>query len=158
MTKTTTSGCPTTTGTAADVDPPPAPATATGETTIHLHQYGHPPERYSLSRIVPQMQTGTQCSNITSCFLVYSWMCLFNVTHNPPCVPRERKNDPAQTYDAQSSLHSALNHALGLSKGNWLIPPLHVVCRNTSRVPRELTNSRENERRHSRRVPKTMER
>jgi len=40
----------------------------------------------------------------------------------------------AQTYEAQSSLHSALNHALGSSKGNWLIPALHVVCRNTHRA------------------------
>lgn len=43
-------------------------------------------------------------------------------------------NDLAQTYEAQSSLHSALNHALGSSKGNWLIPALHVVCRNTHRT------------------------
>ena len=44
------------------------------------------------------------------------------------------KNDLAQTYEAQASLHSALNHALGSSKGNWLIPALHVVCRNTHRA------------------------
>ncbi|KAL9190997.1 hypothetical protein ACHAXT_000703 [Thalassiosira profunda] len=43
-------------------------------------------------------------------------------------------NDLAQTYEAQASLHSALNHALGSSKGNWLIPALHVVCRNTHRA------------------------
>lgn len=44
------------------------------------------------------------------------------------------KNNPEQTYEAQSSLHSALNHILGSSKGNWLIPALHVVCRNTHRA------------------------
>ena len=44
------------------------------------------------------------------------------------------KNDLAQTYEAQSALHSAVNHALGSSKGNWLIPALHVVCRNTHRA------------------------
>mmetsp|Transcript_10615 Transcript_10615/g.22483 ORF Transcript_10615/g.22483 Transcript_10615/m.22483 type:complete len:412 (-) Transcript_10615:36-1271(-) len=45
-----------------------------------------------------------------------------------------QSNDLAQTYEAQSSLHSALNHALGSSKGNWLVPALHVVCRNTHRA------------------------
>jgi hypothetical protein len=45
-----------------------------------------------------------------------------------------RKKNPEQTYEAQSSLHSALNHLLGSSKGNWLIPALHVVCRNTHRA------------------------
>ena len=47
------------------------------------------------------------------------------------CERQYKKNDLAQTYEAQSSLHSAINHALGSSKGNWLIPALHVVCRNT---------------------------
>eukprot|EP00804_Cyclotella_cryptica_P011418 CCRYP_016373-RA/>CCRYP_016373-RA protein AED:0.23 eAED:0.23 QI:91/1/1/1/0.71/0.62/8/5682/412 len=42
--------------------------------------------------------------------------------------------NPEQTYEAQSSLHSAFNHILGSSKGNWLIPALHVVCRNTHRA------------------------
>jgi hypothetical protein len=44
------------------------------------------------------------------------------------------KNDLEGAYEAQSSLHSALNHALGSCKGNWLIPALHVVCRNTHRT------------------------
>lgn len=44
------------------------------------------------------------------------------------------QNDVEQTYEAQSSLHSAVNHLLGSSKGNWLIPALHVVCRNTHRA------------------------
>jgi len=43
-------------------------------------------------------------------------------------------NNLARTYESQSSVHSALNHALGSSKGNWLIPALHVVCRNTHRA------------------------
>ena len=37
-------------------------------------------------------------------------------------------------YDAQASLHSALNRLLGSSEGNWLIPALIVVCKNTHRV------------------------
>eukprot|EP00584_Thalassiosira_punctigera_P026439 CAMPEP_0172577488 /NCGR_PEP_ID=MMETSP1067-20121228/138258_1 /TAXON_ID=265564 ORGANISM="Thalassiosira punctigera, Strain Tpunct2005C2" /NCGR_SAMPLE_ID=MMETSP1067 /ASSEMBLY_ACC=CAM_ASM_000444 /LENGTH=412 /DNA_ID=CAMNT_0013370175 /DNA_START=1078 /DNA_END=2316 /DNA_ORIENTATION=- len=45
-----------------------------------------------------------------------------------------QSNDLAQIYEAQSSLHSSLNHVLGSSKGNWLIPALHVVCRNTHRA------------------------
>eukprot|EP01082_Thalassiosira_pseudonana_P011606 g10627.t1 g10627 contig4:2224014-2226051(-) len=45
-----------------------------------------------------------------------------------------RANDLEGAYEAQSSLHSALNHALGSCKGNWLIPALHVVCRNTHRT------------------------
>ena len=49
-------------------------------------------------------------------------------------LPRSTKNDMARTYESQSSLHSAVNHALGSSKGNWLIPALHVVCRNTHKV------------------------
>lgn len=44
------------------------------------------------------------------------------------------QKDLSQAYEAQSSLHSAINHALGSSKGNWLIPALHVVCRNTHRA------------------------
>ena len=44
------------------------------------------------------------------------------------------KNDLTPTYEAQSSLHSALNHTFGSYKGNWLIPALHVVCRNTHRA------------------------
>lgn len=47
---------------------------------------------------------------------------------------RSTKNDMARTYESQSSLHSAVNHALGSSKGNWLIPALHVVSRNTHKV------------------------
>ena len=44
------------------------------------------------------------------------------------------KKHPEQTYEAQSALHSAFNHILGSSKGNWLIPALHIVCRNTHRA------------------------
>jgi len=31
-------------------------------------------------------------------------------------------------------LHSALNHTLSSTKGNWLIPGIHTVCRNTHRA------------------------
>ncbi len=44
------------------------------------------------------------------------------------------KNDLASTYEAQSSLHSAINHNLSSTKGNWLIPGIHTVCRNTHRA------------------------
>jgi len=37
-------------------------------------------------------------------------------------------------YEAQSSFHSAFNHTFGSYKGNWLIPALHVVCRNTHKA------------------------
>lgn len=61
-----------------------------------------------------------------------------------------QSNDPAQTYEAQSSLHSALNHALGSSKGNWLIPALHVVCRNTHRAAALADESTGNRNDHAR--------
>ena len=34
-------------------------------------------------------------------------------------------------YQAQSSLHAALNHIFAASSGNLLVPALHTVCRNT---------------------------
>jgi hypothetical protein len=34
-------------------------------------------------------------------------------------------------YEAQASLHSALNHIFSSSLGNWLVPALHETCRNT---------------------------
>jgi len=43
-------------------------------------------------------------------------------------------NDLSSTYEAQSSLHSAINHNLSSTKGNWLIPGIHTVCRNTHRA------------------------
>ena len=39
--------------------------------------------------------------------------------------------DAEQCYQAQSSLHAAFNHIFGSSSGNWLVPALHTVCRNT---------------------------
>lgn len=39
-----------------------------------------------------------------------------------------------QCYEAQSSLHSSFNHLFATSSGNWLVPALHVVSRNTHRV------------------------
>ena len=44
-------------------------------------------------------------------------------------------------YDAQASLHSAMNHVFGSSKGNWLVPALHTVCRNTHRMALAADNS-----------------
>ncbi len=49
-------------------------------------------------------------------------------------ISQPTKNDLALVYEAQSSLHSAFNHTFGSYKGNWLIPALHVVCRNTHRA------------------------
>lgn len=37
-------------------------------------------------------------------------------------------------FEAQSSLHSALNHVFGNSVGNWLLSALHTVCVNTYRA------------------------
>ena len=37
-------------------------------------------------------------------------------------------------FEAQKSLHSAFNRIFGSSEGNWLVPALHVVCRNTKNV------------------------
>jgi len=39
--------------------------------------------------------------------------------------------DAIQCFNAQSSLHSSLNHIFSSSPGNILVPALHVVCRNT---------------------------
>ncbi|KAL3794861.1 hypothetical protein ACHAWO_007635 [Cyclotella atomus] len=50
------------------------------------------------------------------------------------CHAAISSNNSEQTYEAQAALHSALNHLLGSSKGNWLVPALHVVCRNTHRA------------------------
>lgn len=41
------------------------------------------------------------------------------------------QGDAVRCFEAQSSLHSALNHIFGSSTGNWLVPALHTVCRNT---------------------------
>lgn len=41
------------------------------------------------------------------------------------------QGDAIKCFEAQSSLHSALNHIFGSSSGNWLVPALHTVCRNT---------------------------
>mmetsp|Transcript_9811 Transcript_9811/g.15079 ORF Transcript_9811/g.15079 Transcript_9811/m.15079 type:complete len:400 (-) Transcript_9811:12-1211(-) len=43
-------------------------------------------------------------------------------------------NDAAKYYEAQSSLHAAFNHLFGSSQGNWLVPALHAICRNTHKA------------------------
>lgn len=45
--------------------------------------------------------------------------------------------DAPGCHGAQVRLHSALNHALGSSRGNWLIPALQAVCRGTARAAAE---------------------
>jgi hypothetical protein len=39
-----------------------------------------------------------------------------------------------QCYEYQSNLHLSLNNLFGQSAGNWLVPALHRVCRNTHAV------------------------
>jgi len=39
--------------------------------------------------------------------------------------------DAEKCYHHQSNLHSSLNQLFGQSSGNWLVPALHVVCKNT---------------------------
>ena len=39
-----------------------------------------------------------------------------------------------ECYQAQISLHTNLNRALGSTEGNWLIPALAVACRNTHKL------------------------
>jgi len=80
---------------------------------------------------------GTQCSNIH--LQIGGTYLFFNVNISRPnhlaLLPFVySKNDLASTYEAQSSLHSALNHKLSSTKGNWLIPGIHTVCRNTHRT------------------------
>jgi len=75
---------------------------------------------------------------------------LFIICNNRPLYDQRTKNDPALTYEAQSSLHSAINHALGSSKGNWLIPALHVVCRNSHRTATLADTSTGNRNDHAR--------
>jgi len=41
--------------------------------------------------------------------------------------------DAIQCYQAQSTLHSSLNHIFSSSPGNILVPALHAACRNTHR-------------------------
>mmetsp|Transcript_19559 Transcript_19559/g.42193 ORF Transcript_19559/g.42193 Transcript_19559/m.42193 type:complete len:402 (+) Transcript_19559:100-1305(+) len=42
--------------------------------------------------------------------------------------------DAISCFDAQSRLHSALNHNFGSSSGNWLVPALQIACRNTHQL------------------------
>jgi nuclear mRNA export protein PCID2/THP1 len=42
-----------------------------------------------------------------------------------------KAGDAEQCYQSQSSLHSSLNQIFGSSSGNWLVPALHTICRNT---------------------------
>lgn len=36
-----------------------------------------------------------------------------------------------ECYRAQSSVHSSFNRIFGLSEGNWLVPALISICKNT---------------------------
>jgi len=48
-----------------------------------------------------------------------------------PALAFRCQGDAIKCYESQASLHSALNHIFGSSSGNWLVPALHTVCRNT---------------------------
>ena len=45
-----------------------------------------------------------------------------------------KKGDIGLCFEAQSTLHSSLNHVFSVSAGNWLLPALHAVCVNTHRT------------------------
>ena len=45
-----------------------------------------------------------------------------------------KQGDIGKCFDAQSALHSNLNHIFSMSSGNWLLPALHTVCVNTHRT------------------------
>lgn len=62
--------------------------------------------------------------------------CLFDV-HSAA-----EAGDAAECYQAQSGLHSAFNRLFSSSEGNWMVPALIVVCKNTHRVA--LAADREN--------------
>jgi len=49
-------------------------------------------------------------------------------------VSAAKAGDALLCYQAQSSLHSALNHIFASSKGNILVSAIQVVCRNTHRI------------------------
>lgn len=52
---------------------------------------------------------------------------------NEACY-RASVGDISGCYEAQSSLHSALNHIFGGSNGNWLVLALQTACVNTHRT------------------------
>lgn len=60
---------------------------------------------------------GTDWSNVLS-----SWL---------DACDAASKGNAIKCYEAQASLHSALNHIFSSSLGNWLVPALHETCRNT---------------------------
>ena len=39
-----------------------------------------------------------------------------------------------RAFEAQSQLHSAFNQMFGSSKGNWLVPAMHAVCKSTHKL------------------------
>jgi len=45
-----------------------------------------------------------------------------------------RKGASSSYHCAQTRVHSSLNHIFGMTKGNVLVPALHIVCRNTYRT------------------------
>eukprot|EP00980_Cylindrotheca_fusiformis_P010719 scaffold2402_cov109-Cylindrotheca_fusiformis.AAC.1 len=51
--------------------------------------------------------------------------------------------DAAKCYEAQASVHSKFNRIFSSSEGNWLVPALIAVCKNTHKVA--LAADKENE-------------
>jgi hypothetical protein len=53
------------------------------------------------------------------------------VNAHAEAVAAGQAGDADQCYQAQKTLHGAMNHIFASSSGNWLVPALHTVCRNT---------------------------
>jgi hypothetical protein len=63
----------------------------------------------------------TQCITF-SCLLVF----IFEL-----CILRFGQGHAVLCYEKHAAMHAGLNSLLAASAGNWLVPPLKVVCRNT---------------------------
>lgn len=46
------------------------------------------------------------------------------------------QGDAIKAYENQSTVHTTFNQAFASTQGNWLVPALHAVCRNTHRLAR----------------------
>ena len=44
------------------------------------------------------------------------------------------KGSIVQAYEYQSKLHTSFNQVFGSSVGNWLVPALHTICRDTHKI------------------------
>lgn len=44
------------------------------------------------------------------------------------------QGDADEFYQAQSAIHSSFNRTFGASEGNWLVPALISICKNTHKI------------------------